>query len=133
MSLTNPASRSGSTVRSRAVRVAALVMAAASLTAGQPQQSSHRFIVGPKVSTGARITPTAAPGAIFERLDPEVAADSTIRANQGVTTATSPDGRTLLVLTSGYNYWDLPPGSSPSFVYDDISFTTCPRGPAKPR
>ena len=34
----------------------------------------------------------------------------------------SPDGRTLLVLTSGYNYWDLPPGSDPSFSYDEFVF-----------
>ena len=39
-----------------------------------------------------------------------------------MTTATSPDGRTLLVLTSGYNYWDLPPGSSPSFSFDEFIF-----------
>jgi DNA-binding beta-propeller fold protein YncE len=92
------------------------------LTAAGAPPESGPFIVGTRVSTGARITPTAAPGSIFETLDPDVAADPTIRANQGVTTATSPDGRTLLVLTSGYNYWDLPPGSTPSFVYDEFVF-----------
>jgi DNA-binding beta-propeller fold protein YncE len=122
MPLTKPASRAGS-ARSRAVQVAALFVTVTSLSAaGAPPQSGHRLIVGPKVSTGARITPTAAPGSIFEELDPQIAADPTIRANQGVTTATSPDGRTLLVLTSGYNYWDLPPGSTPSFTYDEFIF-----------
>ncbi|MPZ20513.1 MAG: beta-propeller fold lactonase family protein [Luteitalea sp.] len=96
-------------------------MALGSITAGAPPEADH-FIVGPKVPTGARITPTAAPGSIFEALDPEVAAEPTIRANNAVTTATSPDGRTLLVLTSGYNYWDLPSGNDPSFVFDEYVF-----------
>ena len=123
MPLTKPASRAGSTRRSRAVQVAALVVSVASLSAaGAPPQSGDGFIIGPRVATGARITPTAAPGSFFEKLDPQIAADRTIRANQGVTTATSPDGRTLLVLTSGYNYWDLPPGSTPSFTYDEFIF-----------
>jgi DNA-binding beta-propeller fold protein YncE len=59
---------------------------------------------------------------VFEELDPEIAEDRTIRANNGVTTATSPDGRTLLVLTSGYNLWDLPAGSTPSFITDEYIF-----------
>src|SRR5262247_2839691 len=116
-----------STLHFRATRVAVLVLGvvATLTTVGAPQQPRHPFIVGPKVASGARITPTAAPGSVFEELDPEIAEDRTIRANQGVTTTTSPDGRTLLVLTSGYNYWDLPGGSFSFdafvFVYDIAS------------
>ena len=64
-------------------------------------------IVGALVAPGVRITPTATPHSTFETLDPDISADPGVRANQGVTTTTSPDGRTLLVLTSGYNYCSL--------------------------
>ena len=101
------------------VTAAALVLAAGLTAVGAPPQPKPRFIVGEKVATGARITPTAAPDSTFETLDPGIAADPSIRANQGVTTVTSPDGRTLLVLTSGYNYWDLPGGI---FTYDEFVF-----------
>src|SRR5262249_16884443 len=101
------------------VTAAALVLAAGLTAVGAPPQPKPRFIVGAKVATGARITPTAAPASTFETLDPGIAADPSIRANQGVTTVTSPDGRTLLVLASGYNYWDLPGGI---FTYDEFVF-----------
>src|SRR5215510_13963223 len=124
MQSTKRISRVTSTLRFRAARAAALVLGvvATLTTVGAPQQPRHPFIVGPKVASGARITPTAAPGSVFEELDPEIAEDRTIRANNGVTTATSPDGRTLLVLTSGYNLWDLPAGSTPSFITDEYIF-----------
>jgi DNA-binding beta-propeller fold protein YncE len=113
-----------STLRFRAARVAALVLGVVVTltTVGAPQQPRHPFIVGPRVASGARITPTAAPGSVFEELDPEIAEDRTIRANNGVATATSPDGRTMLVLTSGYNRWDLPAGSTPSSITDEYIF-----------
>jgi DNA-binding beta-propeller fold protein YncE len=102
--------------------LAASLVALAGLTAaGAPPEPTPPLIVGAKVASGARITPAAAAGSTFETLDPEIAADPSIRANQGVTTLTSPDGRTLLVLTSGYNYWDLP-GSGPAFTYDEFVF-----------
>ena len=124
MQSTKRTSRGASTLRFRAAHMAALVLGvvATLTTVGAPQQPRHPFIVGPKVASGARITPTAAPGSVFEELDPEIAEDRTIRANNGVTTATSPDGRTLLVLTSGYNLWDLPAGSTPSFITDEYIF-----------
>ena len=63
MPLTKSAFRAGSGRRSRAVQVAALVMAVTNLSAaGAPPPSVQGFIVGPTVATGARITPTAAPG-----------------------------------------------------------------------
>ena len=80
-------------------------------------------IVGALVAPGVRITPTATPHSTFETLDPEISADPGTRANQGVTTTTSPDGRTLLVLTSGYNLFTVPENNTFSsdefvFVYD---------------
>jgi hypothetical protein len=52
---------------------------------------------------GQSITPTAAPGAIFNPLNPGLTDYPDFTAGQAVTTAVSPDGTTLLVLTSGYN------------------------------
>jgi len=50
-----------------------------------------------------RITPSAAPGSSFQALNPGLSFDPNFTVGQAVTTATSPDGNTLLVLTSGYN------------------------------
>ena len=52
---------------------------------------------------GLVLTPTAAPGAIFQPLKPHLADDPHHAAGQAATTATSPNGHTLLILTSGYN------------------------------
>jgi DNA-binding beta-propeller fold protein YncE len=53
--------------------------------------------------TGMRITPTAAPGAHFSTLNPNLPDAPEFTAGQAVATAVSPDGNTLLILTSGYN------------------------------
>ena len=53
--------------------------------------------------SGQFITPTAATGAVFMPLNPGLAAHPNFVANGGIKTAISPDGNTLLVLTSGYN------------------------------
>jgi YVTN family beta-propeller protein len=53
--------------------------------------------------SGIRLTPTAAAGATFSHLDPRLRDFPGHAAGEAVTTVTSPDGRTLLVLTSGYN------------------------------
>lgn len=61
------------------------------------------FNGGSLLPTGQTITPTAAPGSTFERLSTGLRSDGTADAAEAVTTALSPDGKTLLVLTSGYN------------------------------
>jgi DNA-binding beta-propeller fold protein YncE len=53
--------------------------------------------------TGMRITPIAAPGARFSVLNPDISDAPEFTAGQAVSTAVSPDGGTLLILTSGYN------------------------------
>ena len=60
----------------------------------------------PIAPSGIRITPRAAAGASFSRLDPGLRAFPGYVAGQAVTTVTSPDGKTLLILTSGYNRLD---------------------------
>ena len=57
----------------------------------------------PDAPSGLRITPTAATGARFSRLNPGLPGFPGYLAGQAVTTVTSPDGKTLLILTSGYN------------------------------
>ena len=53
--------------------------------------------------TGQVITPLAPSGAQFSRLNPGLKDFPEYTAGQAVKTALSPDGRTLLILTSGYN------------------------------
>jgi YVTN family beta-propeller protein len=53
--------------------------------------------------TSQMITPTAARGSTFSPLNPNVAADPSYVVGQAVSTTVSPDGKTLLVLTSGFN------------------------------
>ncbi|HEV2299883.1 MAG TPA: beta-propeller fold lactonase family protein [Candidatus Acidoferrales bacterium] len=60
--------------------------------------------------TGMTITPTAAVGSFFVPLNPDLPGVPDYVAGQPVTTAMSPDGKTLLVLTSGYNRLNGPDG-----------------------
>ncbi len=64
--------------------------------ASNNEQSSH-------LPTGKRITPEAAPGAHFELLNPGLRDYPQYVAGQAMSTALSPDGKTLLILTSGFN------------------------------
>jgi len=58
---------------------------------------------GDLLPDGFRITPTAAPGSTFQRLTTGLRSDGSADANGAVTTALSPDGTALLILTTGYN------------------------------
>jgi|SRR5437016_2214357 len=58
---------------------------------------------GTFIPTGVHITPSAAPGSSFQALNPGLSFDPSFTVGQAVTTAISPDGKTLLILTSGYN------------------------------
>lgn len=49
------------------------------------------------------ITPLAPPGSQFQQLNPDLPDNPSWLASDAATTAVSPDGRTMLVLTSGYN------------------------------
>jgi DNA-binding beta-propeller fold protein YncE len=54
-------------------------------------------------ATGQSITPDAAPGALFQPLNPDLPEAPGYTAGQASALALSPDGRTLLIVTSGYN------------------------------
>src|SRR5215470_17698097 len=78
-----------------------------------------------KLPTGMSITPTAAPGSKLLFLNPDLPAMPEFLADHPIATALSPDGRTLLVLTSGFNrIYDIKAKIVPSlsneyvFVYD---------------
>ena len=60
-------------------------------------------IDGTLLPTGKRITPEAMPGSSFVTLNPNLADLPDFTAGQASALALSPDGKTLLVLTSGYN------------------------------
>jgi len=58
------------------------------------------------VNSGQTITPTAAPGSILQYLNPHLSQFPNYVASGGISSAKSPDGKTLLVLTAGYNNLD---------------------------
>lgn len=83
------------------------------------------LLVGEMLPTGVRITPEAASGALFQALNPDLPTNPDFVAGQAVATSASPDGNTLLILTSGYNRNNGPTGSRVTaesneyvFVYD---------------
>ena len=110
------------------IRFGLLVTVGMAVVGAGTTLSSHsgsKLIEGELLHTGMRVTPTAAPGAIFERLNPDLPGLPDYTAGQAVSTALSPDGKTLLVLTSGYNRVNGPTGSRVAewsneyvFVYD---------------
>src|SRR5262245_54211308 len=53
--------------------------------------------------TGATITPNAAPGAVFQPLTVALPDYPNYSPDSAETTSVSPDGKTLVILTSGYN------------------------------
>src|SRR5271169_2215922 len=55
------------------------------------------------LSTGQTITPLAPRGSSFQALNPGLADNPEYTAGQAVQTALSPDKKTLVILTSGYN------------------------------
>ena len=58
---------------------------------------------GTRIATGQRITPARAPGSQVLPLHTDLRSDNNADAANAVTTALSPDGSTLLILTSGSN------------------------------
>jgi DNA-binding beta-propeller fold protein YncE len=67
-------------------------------------------------NTGQQITPLAPTGSAFVPLNPGLSDNPEYLAGQAATSVVSPDGRTLLVLTSGYN---LVKNSSDSVIAGD--------------
>jgi DNA-binding beta-propeller fold protein YncE len=113
---------------SRVARVALLMAAGVFASANISYASSPSTVL----PTGATITPEAAPGSTFEPLTVDLP-DFPNRAVDGAqTTAISPEGKTLLILTSGFNtlFGDdgqfLPQDSSEYIFVYDISSPSVP-------
>ncbi len=85
-----------------AVLVFFLCVTAPKLAAGGQRQKDAQ-VGGNVLPDGFYITPTAAPGSIFQGLPTGLRPDGSANANGAVTTALSPDGTALLILTTGYN------------------------------
>ncbi|MBV8531277.1 MAG: hypothetical protein JO104_08155 [Candidatus Eremiobacteraeota bacterium] len=83
----------------RALGAALLCGVAAAGSSGVAQPAIASYVL----PTGQRITPLAAPGAQLERLSTGLRADGNADASGAMSLALSPDGATLLLLTSGYN------------------------------
>lgn len=111
---------------------AVLVMAATILSScvAAPQPTPKG--IQPLPNMGQQISPLAPRGSTFEPLNPDLADNPDWLAGQAATTVVSPDKKTLLVLTSGYNrvfrtdgkpdafgtYFNWPDSQEYVFVYD---------------
>jgi len=82
--------------------------------------------------TGATITPDAAPGSVFQPLKVKLPDYPDYSPDSAETTAVSPDGKTLLILTSGFNlnldvHGNYQPQDSSEYVFVyDISSPSMP-------
>jgi YVTN family beta-propeller protein len=84
--------------------IAAVFLASIPITTARSTNPVGDLQAGKAVlPTGQVITPTAAPGSTYTILDTDRRSDGNAAANGAVATVLSPDGKTLLVLTSGYN------------------------------
>ena len=78
-----------------------------------------------RLPTGLWISPDAAPHSVTMPLNPGLASRPNLTLGQAVTTALSPDGTQLLVLTSGYNKAERGGAAQSNeyvFVYDVTSY-----------
>jgi YVTN family beta-propeller protein len=92
----------------RAVSAASLSAVFAAGAAGPAAASSGYGVSGggpgpALLPTGQYLTATAAPGSSYQRLETDLRPDGNADADDAVSTALSPDGKTLLVLTTGFN------------------------------
>jgi DNA-binding beta-propeller fold protein YncE len=78
---------------------AAFLVAGAGLLAASPGWADTAV----QLPNGQYLSPTFAAGANFQTLDPHLPGYKNFRAGWAINSALSPDGNTLLVLTSGYN------------------------------
>jgi YVTN family beta-propeller protein len=77
---------------------------------------------GTVISTGQTITPTAATGSVFSPLNPNIPSEPNYTVGQAETTLVSPDGKTMLVLTSGYNLNQTPSGATDPLTSTEFVF-----------
>ena len=99
-------------IRSKATALMTIFLSAvfifcAVFAVAQQKSPAPRPSAAPEwLPTGQAITPAAAPGSHFQILKPDVPGRKNRFADDAVSTAVSPDGKTLLVLTGGYYPWN---------------------------
>ena len=86
--------------RVKGVLGAVFVLFSATVTQGFREDQDG---AGTLLPTGKRITPLAVPGSKIQSLNPGLPDFPAFVAGQAMTTVLSPDAKTLLLLTSGYN------------------------------
>ncbi|HSV03668.1 MAG TPA: hypothetical protein VLI41_10735 [Phenylobacterium sp.] len=84
-------------------RAATAAAALAGAVLGASAAGAADLSRGEPTPTGQAITPAAAPGAVFQALNPDLPDNPGFTAGQASAVALSPNGRTLLILTTGFN------------------------------
>src|SRR5215475_12160730 len=103
-------------MRAKSLQTSILVLiCAASVCTGRASDPIY-------LPNGLMITPDAAPHSSLMMLNPGMAGRRDMTLGQAVTTALSPDGRTLLLLTSGYNREGAQRFAEYVFVYDVTTY-----------
>ncbi len=70
------------------------------------------LVTGLRLPTGDFLTATAAPGSVLSDFNPQISGVPNFRADHATSTVVSPDRKTLLVLTTGYNETNYTPAQS---------------------
>jgi YVTN family beta-propeller protein len=108
----------------RSLRLAqVLCLAAAIASSGLVSAQENSQASRTRVATGQWVTPLAAPGSAIYRLHTDLRSDENGDGANAVTSALSPDGSTLLILTTGYNGWVSTDTGTP-IVYPILDSTT---------
>ncbi|HEY0791885.1 MAG TPA: hypothetical protein VGD78_12550 [Chthoniobacterales bacterium] len=103
--------------------MAALSLTPISVTLAESDDAALAKSQGVFISTGQYITPTAAAGSVLEYLNPGLKPYPRFIASGALSSVLGPDGKTLLVLASGYNSLSVPAGETAGtdeyvFVFD---------------
>ncbi len=94
------------TIITMGIFLGAAIISCGALGGAQQKPAAPRPAITPEwLPTGQAITPTAAPGSHFQILKPDLPGRKNRFADDAVSNAVSPDGNTLLILTSGYFPW----------------------------
>ena len=106
----------------RNLALATTVCAALASYACATDEDNQPDPCGQILPTNQRITPTAAPDAVLNELRPQLPEAPSYTAGGAMSTVVSPDGKTLLLLTSGYNLLNDEngnklPGASNEYVF----------------
>src|SRR5215831_7670922 len=91
------------TIQTFAFRLAIALFSCTPPLVATAQLQAPAVSAGESLPTGMSITPTAAKGSTLQPLNPDLPDRPDFTADHPITTAVSPDGGTLLILTSGFN------------------------------